>query len=154
MPQLMCAAPLRQNVRQNNMTEDDALKQFGLKPRPEAASEIRSHLISELRKEESESGDQSLIKLFFIQLFSIGYVEDSILIWTAKQTGFDLSISIDVQLLCGAGLSATKDFFRARYSEDARQALEYLSKCESAGDFERFSLDSVLSYYRDYYNVA
>lgn len=136
------------------MTEDDTLKKFGLKPPVEAAPEIRAMLLSELKKEESEAGDQSLIKLFCIQLFSLGFVEDSLLIWTAKQTGFDLSISIDVQLLCGAGLDTTKRFLRTQGTEEAVKAMEYIEECERTGDFDRFALDSVLSYYRGYYNEA
>ena len=136
------------------MTEDDALRRFGLNPSADAAPEIRSLLLAELKKEESESGDQELIKLLCIQLFAIGKLDDSLLVWEAKQAGFDLSISIDIQLVCGGGLKATKEFLRKRTSKEARQAAEYISQCEEGGDFERFSLNSVLDYYRLYYHMA
>ncbi|MFF0654819.1 MULTISPECIES: hypothetical protein [Micromonospora] len=59
--------------------------------------------------------------------------------------------SIDVQLLCGAGLDATKAYLEANGSDDATEALRYLLDCEAAGDFDDFSVAEQTRWRAAYY---
>jgi hypothetical protein len=66
----------------------------------------------------------------------------------------DLGTYLDVQLLCGAGLETTKRFLASQSGAAAASALQYLVKCERAGDFEGFSPSKHLQRYRDYFGPA
>lgn len=132
----------------------EAIARFGLPARPESAEEIRSAILAELEKEKEEEGDQFLIKLLSVQLFSLGHLEDSLFIWAIKQFNFDLSISIDVQQVCTGGVETTKEYLRNQASEEALKALEYVEECEQFGDFQRFSPHDLVDYYRSYYRVG
>lgn len=135
------------------MTEDEALTRFGLAPQTSDIPAVRDILASQITAAENEEDDSGLIKLCGIQLFANGDVTDSILIWAAKRSSFDNGINIDVQLLCGAGLERTKDHLRGLASQDAVDALQYVTECEACGDFERFATEQVLDYYRRYYRL-
>lgn len=89
-----------------------------------------------------------------MQLFSRGYLEDVLRIWDAKQSGFDLSVALDVQLLCGAGLTETKAFLALHEDPKAARALEYILECEATDDFLDFSPASRLEWYRAYFGMA
>lgn len=89
-----------------------------------------------------------------VQLFSRGLLEDVLRIWDAKRSGMDLGAYLGVQLLCGAGLSETKQFLVGQPSTQAAEALAYISECEGAADFEGFSPDELLEYYRRYFGTA
>lgn len=65
----------------------------------------------------------------------------------------DLGCCLDVQLLCGAGLAATKAFLAAQADPAAAEALEYIEECEQAGDFTDFSPDAYLQTHRAYFGV-
>ncbi len=135
------------------MTDEDAIKQFGLPSTPEHRDSIRAAFEAEMVKEAAEEGDQELIKCLSIQLFSIGSVEDSMLIWKAKSDSFDLMCGLDVQFLCGAGVEATCEYLSGLESESAAEALKYIGECIDAGDFEGWTPDKWVSYYRSYYNL-
>src|SRR5215203_4766230 len=110
------------------MTTDEAIEQFGLPASQPSRDAICSLLGAELERERSEEGDQELLRALCAQLFSIGKVEDSLLIWEAKGCNFDAMCGIDVQFLCGAGLQPTKDFLAASNDPSASNALWYLTK--------------------------
>jgi hypothetical protein len=133
-------------------SEEDALNQFGLPAKPSNRPTIVAALEEQIRLEEDEIGDQFLMRLLCAQLFSIGFVEDSILIWRAKSCNFDTYLGIDVQFLCGAGLEQTKNYLQLDGSDDAINALDYIAKCES--DFLQFSVESVLQYTCKYYGIV
>jgi hypothetical protein len=135
------------------MTEDEALKRFGLVPKAADIPAVRQILAAQIEAAENEEDDSGLMKLCCIQLFSAGDVLDSMLIWSAKRSSFDNGINIDVQLLCGAGLDSTKTHLAHSNSPEAADALQYLVECESCGDFERFAVEQVLEYYRFYYDL-
>ena len=135
------------------MTEDEALGRFGLVPEKSDIPAIREVLASQIVAAENEEDDSGLMKLCCIQLFSDGDVSDAMLIWAAKRSSFDNGINIDVQLLCGAGVERTKEHLATIASQDATDALQYITECETSGDFERFSTEQVLDYYRDYYGL-
>jgi hypothetical protein len=133
---------------------DSALSQFGLPARTADRLTIISSLQEQIRREADEEGDQFLMRLLCAQLFSLGVVNDSLLIWAAKSCNFDTSLGIDVQFLCGAGLELTKNFLKTNGSDASLEALKYLTECEASGDFREFSVAVVLQQAKDFYCVA
>src|SRR4051812_21157948 len=129
-----------------------ALIRFGLPAKPADRSAIIAALQEQICLEADEAGDQFLMRLLCAQLFSLGEVEDSLLVWEAKSCNFDTHCAIDVQFLCGAGLERTREFLRADGSDAARDALAYIAKCES--DFADFSVERVLRQAREFYQAA
>lgn len=134
------------------MTVEESLQRYGLVPSDGALPVIRDVLEREVDLERS-GGDreQDLALLCCVQLFSRGLLDDVMRIWTAKAESMDLDSSIDVQLLCGAGLPETKRFLAAHREPAAADALRYLEKCEAAGDFRGFSPRDHLERYRRYF---
>jgi hypothetical protein len=131
------------------MDEDELLRRYGLTPSESELDEIR-----ELLARQAELGfdaDTEVMKLCCVQLFNHGSPDDVLRIWQAKESGWDAHCSIDVQLLCGAGLAETKAFLAASSGELASQALEYIVACEAADDFEDFTVASRSAGYREYY---
>ena len=61
-----------------------------------------------------------------VQLFCAGQVSDSLEVWRAKTASWDANISIDIQLLCGAGLGPTKQYLAAVKTDEAAAALNRL----------------------------
>lgn len=135
------------------MTEDEHLAAFGLRPRPEDLPAIRSVLEAETAREHASQGegDTLLMKLCCVQLFNSAIPADVLIIWRAKDASFDAMCSIDVQLLCGSGLTQTKAYLSEQTSADARAALAYLTECEEARDFENFSVEEYTRQWRTYY---
>ena len=130
---------------------DAALLRFGLPARAGDREAILAALEEQLALEASQRGDHVLMRVLCAQLFSLGRVEDSLIIWRAKSSSFDAQCGIDVQLLCGGGLAPTRDFLRRDGSDAALAALDYLSQCEAAGDFADFSPEQELKEARRYY---
>ena len=133
---------------------DAALARFGLPARPEDRDAIIAALDEQIALEADEAGDQFLMRLLCAQLFSLGRVEDSLRVWRAKSCNFDAHCGIDVQFVCCAGLEPTKAFLRRDGSDTALDALDYLAKCEAAGDFAGFSPERVLDQARAFYRLA
>ena len=132
------------------MNEDEILDKYGLRPTGRRLDEIRS-LLKQLTSLGPDA-DTLAMKLYCVQLFNGGSVFDVLLIWRAKESSWDAHCSVDVQLLCGAGLEATKAYLADRSASDAREALGYLAGCESSGDFDGFSVASQSAWYDRYYN--
>jgi hypothetical protein len=99
-------------------------------------------------------GRSELMKLCCVQLFNAGLPSDVLLIWRAKESSWDMHCSVDVQLLCGAGLEETKAFLAAEGSDDSVAALRYLLDCEAAGDFQDFSIARHTEFYTNYYHLS
>jgi hypothetical protein len=135
------------------MDEDESLRRYGLGPSGRELAAVRALLEAETGRERRAQGDgdTELMKLCCVQLFNAGEVGDALAIWGAKTASFDAACSIDVQLLCGAGLAETKAFLSAQRSEQARAALQWLLHCEAAGDFEDFSVVDRSAWYATYY---
>ncbi|MEU7019101.1 hypothetical protein ABZ990_00395 [Streptomyces sp. NPDC046203] len=153
------------------MTEDEWLDRHGLHPAGADLDEVRRLLVERTRLEEEEQGDGDtrLVKLCCVQLFHAGMLDDVPLIWEAKTASMDAGCSIDVQLLCGGGLEATKRYLRSRCAPgagtpgaeastdevsagsasaaDAEHALERLLDCERAGDFQDFTVEGRSAWY-------
>jgi hypothetical protein len=130
---------------------DNALSKFGFPTSVDNREEVIKLLKEEIVKEYDEEGDQFLMRLLCAQLFSIGNVEDSLLIWEAKSCCFDTMLGIDVQFLFGAGLERTKSYLTDIDTEKSLYALEYISKCNS--DFIDFSVENIIEQTKVFYNI-
>jgi hypothetical protein len=135
------------------MTDDDAIRQFGLPSSGEHREAILSALEAELQLESNEEGDHDLIKCLVAQLLSIGNVEDSLIIWRAKSTNFDLGCGLDVQFLCGAGIEETRRYLAQTETDESRDALKYLDECVESGDFDSWTPAKWVDYYRYYFKL-
>ncbi|MFJ8694241.1 hypothetical protein [Streptomyces roseolilacinus] len=133
--------------------EEQWLLRHGLRPDERGLDEVRTLLEEQIRLERRSQGDGDtpLMKLCCVQLFHAGRLDDVPLIWRAKTAGFDAHCSIDVQLLCGAGLSRTKAYLESRQDAESRAALERLLHCEEADDFDGFSPARQSALYVAYY---
>ena len=135
------------------MDDDEALRRFGLHPVGADVEEARDLLRAAiLRGRRSQGdGDTELMRLFCVQLFHVGDLDDVLLIWAAKTASFDADCSIDVQLLCGASLGPTIVYLANRPEPQAHAAHRRLLDCQEAGDFREFSLEQYAAWYATYY---
>ncbi|WP_295820493.1 hypothetical protein [uncultured Deinococcus sp.] len=130
-----------------------ALDRFGLTPAALDLPMIREGLIREIEAVKCDDENVLLMRLHCIQLFSHGQAADAVLIWRAKRSSFDAGCGIDVQLLCGACVEATKAALGALNDPEAREALTYLCECEHAGDFADWTPAQTLAFHRQYYGL-
>jgi hypothetical protein len=109
--------------------EDESLQRYGLHPRGESLDEVRELLSFQAAKERAAQGrgDVELMKLCCVQLFNAGELRDVLSIWRAKTASMDAHCSIEVQLLCGAGLAETKAFLAGQSMQEAEAALRRLT---------------------------
>jgi hypothetical protein len=135
------------------LDEDESLRRYGLRPGGADLDAVRGLLAeqTELERRCPGDADTELMKLCCVQLFNAGVQADVLSIWQAKESSWDAHCSIDVQLLCGAGLSETKAHLKADGSTGTTAALDYLFRCEAAGDFADFSVDDRSRWYSRYY---
>ncbi|WP_342572315.1 hypothetical protein MKY85_08105 [Paenibacillus sp. FSL R5-0749] len=132
------------------MNEEELLQLYGLEPDELNRKDIRQLLHQEIENRNLE--DNEVLKLLCIMLFCIGTVEDTTLIWQAKQKNQDTSSYLDVQLLCGAGYEETLFYLEKMEGEQAHKELLYLRQCEPY-DFVDFSKVEWVSNYKRYYGV-
>lgn len=137
------------------MNEGELLHLYGLRPAAEHLDRIRDLLTAESERERHSqgSGDTELMRLCCVQLFSAGVMSDVLTIWRAKSSSWDAFCSIDVQLLCGAGLAETTAYLATNGTAEAADALDHLRRCEAGGDFADFTVDRQAASYADYYNA-
>ncbi|MFI1444289.1 hypothetical protein [Streptomyces fructofermentans] len=135
------------------MDDEEALRRYGLHPAAADLDEIRELLRRETASERRAQGDgdTELMKLFCVQLFNCGDLEDALLVWDAKSAGFDAACSIDIQLLLGRGLEAVKAHLSTRPAPSAAAALHRLRELERDGEFEDFSVREHSAFYDSYY---
>lgn len=135
------------------MDEDESLRRYGLRPSgadlPEVRELLRAH--AALERQSQGNGDTALMKLCCVQLFNAGDLGDVLTIWNAKESSWDAHCSIDVQLLCGAGLEETKACLADNGSDAASEALEYLLAYEAEGEFTDFSVPGCSRWWDRYY---
>ena len=136
------------------MNYQEALQKFGLPASLQDRDEIRDLLAKETEHERRGEAGEEMLRTLCVQLFSIGIVDDALLIWDAKESSFDASCGLDIQFICGAGLVETRDYLALSRSPSAASALEYLRKCEQTGDFIGWSPQKTLSDYRRYFGVS
>lgn len=135
------------------MDEDESLRCYGLRPSVADLQQVRELLAAHaaLERQCQGDGDTELMKLCCVQLFTTGDLGDVSAIWEAKTSSWDADCSIDVQLLCGAGLEETKMYLAAQGSEAASATLDHLLACEAAGVFMDFSVEEQSRWYAEYY---
>jgi hypothetical protein len=137
------------------MTAAEGLVGYGLAPDDDSLPAVRLLLAGEAASErEGRPREEDLALLCGVQLFARGLLGDVLRVWDAKRAGMDLGSYLGVQLLCGAGLSETKQFLAGHPSPQAAEALAYITECEGAGDFEGFTPNEHLEYYRRYFGTA
>jgi hypothetical protein len=128
------------------------IQRFGLHPAEEHLDAIRAIIA-----EQATLGWDAHVELMrtcSVMLFNAGHVTDSLLIWQAKETNWDSHCSIDIQLLCGAGLPGTLAYLQAEASRnpEAAEALTYLGDCARPGfDFDDFTPEARSAMYDRYY---
>jgi hypothetical protein len=135
------------------MTYEEALQKFGLPASPTHRGELRRMLVEETERERRGESGEEMLRTVSIQLFSLGVVDDALLIWEAKESSFDAACGLDVQFLCGAGLQATKHYLANSTVPSAAAALEHLRKREAAGDFAEWTPQKTLADYRQYFGL-
>lgn len=135
------------------MTSDEALQKFGLPASPHHRDQLRQLLTEEIERERQGEAGEEMLRTLCVQLFSLGNVEDSLLIWDAKQSSFDAGCGIDIQFICGAGLEATKEHLKRSSNQPASAALDYLIECEQTGDFAEWTPAQSIADYRKYYRL-
>jgi hypothetical protein len=142
----------RATVCAMEITEDDEedvlIERFGLDPAGPQLDEIRVLLAEQTAL--GMSANTLVMRLLCVYLFDNGSLGDVMRIWRAKRSGWDSQFSVDVKLLCGAGLAETKAFLAASSDELAAEALEYLVKCENS-DFGGFTPAGYSAEQRAYY---
>lgn len=136
------------------MDLDDLLKRYGVRPSLPELVPIRQILREAACLERTSQGaaDTELMKLCCVQLFNAAQLNDVLEIWNAKTSSMDSDASIDIQLLCGAGIAATKDYLAASSDPAAIAALQRLTQAEQAGDFDGFSGSKYRAFWDDYYS--
>jgi hypothetical protein len=76
-----------------------------------------------------------------------GDVGDALALWRTKQLTFDTACEFDIQLVAFAGVDQTLAYLQTVPGPDAAAAVEYLQRCQAAGDFdyleEYFSPDNL-----------
>ncbi|QKW23800.1 hypothetical protein HUT16_36060 [Kitasatospora sp. NA04385] len=135
------------------MDEEESLRRFGLHPTGARLDEVR-RLLGERTERERRAqgeGDTELMRLCCVQLFNGGDLDDALLVWNAKEAGFDAACSIEIELLLGRGLGPTKDHLAAHPAPSAAAALRRLCELEEAGAFEGFSVEEQSAGYARYY---
>jgi hypothetical protein len=130
-----------------------AVARFGVPARTTDRPSIISALDEQIKLEADEVGDQFLMRLLCGLLFTLGQVEDSLLVWRAKQCNFDTHCGIDVAFLCGAGLEETKAYLAAAGTDEATAALEYVRECAACGNFAGFTIAGEVAELRRFYGV-
>jgi hypothetical protein len=81
------------------MTEAEALEWYGLPPAISDLPAIRALLIEETERCRANRGDEPLLRLYCLMLFSRGDVNDALPIWRAKMSNFDAGFGIDIQFV-------------------------------------------------------
>ena len=135
------------------MNPSNALQKFGLPSSAEHREAILDAIESQLNMVFEGDPDAELGRCLVAQLFSIGAVEDSLVIWRMKSSGFDCACGIDVQFVCGAGVDETIRFLEQSNDPDAAEALDYLRGCIGSGDFDSWTPAIHVGYYRYYYGL-
>lgn len=140
------------DIEEDDDAEDEIIRRFGLHPAEDDLDEVRAII-----REQTALGldaDTLLMKICCVLLFNARHVTDSLLIWRAKQSGFDAACSIDGQLLCGAGLARTMTYLEATAERDpeAAKALEYVRACAKlGGTLDGFIPEAQSAWYDRYY---
>ncbi|GHO45614.1 hypothetical protein [Ktedonospora formicarum] len=98
---------------------------------------VRFILEQEIIYHEQFAGMSDSLRLCGFLLSLLARLDDVRLLWEAKITNFDTMCGFDIQLLVGAGVSATLAYLQHIQEDWAQEAKEYIEECQQAGDFDR-----------------
>jgi hypothetical protein len=149
---MVCAFEYAPDLLDHVMDENELLARYDLVPVAADLPEIR-RLIQSFTADDKRDSNEPL-KTLCVQLFSAGIASDALLIYKAKMSSFDAGCYIDIQLVCGAGLESTKTFLRESSEPEAKQLLDVLQAPRSVGDFNGFTPEKHLDFYRRYYGLS
>jgi hypothetical protein len=133
------------------MIEAEVIERYNLPPAISDLPAIRALLIEETERCRANAGDEPLLRLYCLMLFSRGDVNDALPIWRAKMSNFDAGSGIDIQFVCGAGYDQTKAFLATSTLRDAKEALDYLVNCQA--EFQGWTPLGHLTYWKSYYGL-
>jgi len=114
----------------------EAINNLKQVPNRKFALYLLDTVIEYRKKEDYEigTGDNLMFASYLLGLHN--QVEDSLLIWNAKRTDFDSFCYVDIQLVVFAGIKKTLNYLKTIGTDEATKAIDYLKRCQSAGDFE------------------
>ncbi len=136
------------------MTTEESIARYGLRPVEKHLADIRAILADDVQAELDGRGrEDDLALLCCVQLFSAALPDDSLVIWAAKSASFDLDCYLGIQLLCGAGLEATKRYLAGHPGPEAKDALNSILESEKWDDFENFAPDEYMAYHERYFRA-
>ena len=99
--------------------------------------ELSRHILKlDTASHQGDWGMSDDMRLSAFLLFKIANVEDSLLIWQAKESNFDTFCGLDIQLTVGAGIDETITYLKSLSDESALAAATYIEECRNAGDFK------------------
>ena len=135
---------------------DQYLTAYGLRVSTDMLPAVRELLVRETWHEAdlytgrgAVPGNTSLMRICAAQLWHAGAVEDALLVHRARRTSMDATGAVDAELMLGAGLTHTKDYFTALGTDEAREVLDDIACVEEPYDAERYA-----AYLDDYYRPA
>ncbi|MEV7328292.1 hypothetical protein [Micromonospora sp. NPDC093244] len=127
---------------------DQYLATHGLRVVADVLPAVREILIRETRHEADTysgegtvPGNTHLMRICAAQLWHGGAVEDAVLVRRARRTSMDATGAIDGQLMLGAGVARTKEYFTALGTDEAREILDEIAWLEESYDAERYAAD-------------
>ena len=101
------------------------------------------NILKELRQNQTFDISGDILMLACLILGKHNRVEDSLKIWKTKEIDWDTHCYIDIQLVLFAGVQKTLEYLKSQNSKVAKDALEYITGCIDAGDF-----DDLENYYK------
>ncbi|MGI5175873.1 hypothetical protein ACQEVZ_06020 [Dactylosporangium sp. CA-152071] len=134
---------------------DEYLASHGLRVAAEMLPAVRAAIVRETRHEADFSagrgsvpGNTSLMRICVAQLWHGGAVEDALLVCRARRTSMDATGAIDGELMLGAGVLPTRWYLVALGTDEASEALRYVSSLAEGYEAGRFAAD-LDDYYRN-----
>jgi len=132
------------------MTQQELLEAYGLPASLVDRPEICQRLKEEIARERRGESRKEVLCLLCAQLFSIGEVEDVLLIWEAKNASEAAFLEVDLRFLCGAGFEETEKFLESTKSKYSYPALSYIIEAEMVFFVDWQPSDTVTEYRQQY----
>jgi hypothetical protein len=113
----------------------DAVNYLQTNPNRKFAIALLDNVIDKRKNSEEEgNGDNIMFACYLLGIH--GQLEDSLLIWQAKNTDFDSYAYVDIQLVVFAGVDKTLRYLDSLKTEESTKAIKYIKDCSDAGDFD------------------
>jgi hypothetical protein len=133
---------------------DQYVATYGLRVAADMLPMVRETLVRETRHERAvyagtgtTRGNTQLMRVCAAQLWHGGAVEDALLIHRARRASMDATGAVDGQLMLGAGVARTKEYFTALGTDEAREILDDIAWLKDSYDAERCAA-GLEAYYR------